>query len=417
VKNEVEAIPLQRLVDIKTGKLNSNAAKPNGEYPFFTCSQDTFLTDSWSFDGEYVLLAGNNAAGVYALKYFKGKFDAYQRTYAIRSINADKLCTRYLFYALRPQLEHMKNISTGAATKFLTLSILNDININVFSIQTQKKVVTILSAYDDLIENNQRRIKILEEMAQNLYREWFVKYRFPGHQEARFVDSPLGPIPEGWEVIRYLDLLASGLGGDWGSEEPDEEENNPVYVIRGTDFEDIANGAILRTPRRFITSASNAKRQLIAGDIIVENSVNAKSRCVGTPLLITNGVLQRLSEPAIAASFCKVYRFKNPSLAPLAHLHMRHIYREGKMAFYQNIAANGIGNFQSQRFLESEHLILPLDSQRQKEMLNFLKDLTNTTLIDQAYALRRTRDLLLPRLISGELDVSELDIAIPEEAE
>ena len=63
-----------------------------------------------------------------------------------------------------------------------------------------EKSPPILSAYDDLIENNLRRIKILEEMAQNLYREWFVKFRFPGHQHARFTDSPLGQIPEGWEV-------------------------------------------------------------------------------------------------------------------------------------------------------------------------------------------------------------------------
>ena len=72
---------------------------------------------------------------------------------------------------------------------------------------TQRKIAAILSAYDDLIENNLRRIKILEEMAQNLYREWFVKFRFPGHQHARFTDSPLGRIPEGWEVVKLGTLL------------------------------------------------------------------------------------------------------------------------------------------------------------------------------------------------------------------
>ena len=71
----------------------------------------------------------------------------------------------------------------------------------------QRKIAAILSAYDDLIENNLRRIKILEEMAQNLYREWFVKFRFPGHQHARFIDSPLGRIPEGWEVKKVGNIL------------------------------------------------------------------------------------------------------------------------------------------------------------------------------------------------------------------
>ena len=95
MKSTYKKMPLQGLVAFKTGKLNSNAAKPNGKYPFFTCSQETFRTDTWSFDGEYVLLAGNNAAGIYPLKYFCGKFDAYQRTYAISTINENFLITRY----------------------------------------------------------------------------------------------------------------------------------------------------------------------------------------------------------------------------------------------------------------------------------------------------------------------------------
>ena len=71
------------LVSFKTGKLDSNAAVPNGDYPFFTCSQETLRTNTFSFDTECVLLAGNNANGIYPLKYFHGKFDAYQRTYSI----------------------------------------------------------------------------------------------------------------------------------------------------------------------------------------------------------------------------------------------------------------------------------------------------------------------------------------------
>jgi type I restriction enzyme S subunit len=72
---------------------------------------------------------------------------------------------------------------------------------------TQRKIAGILSAYDDLIENNLRRIKILDEMAQSLYREWFVHFRFPGHESAKFVDSPLGQIPKGWEVTSLGDLV------------------------------------------------------------------------------------------------------------------------------------------------------------------------------------------------------------------
>ena len=114
----------------RTGKLNSNAAVENGEYPFFTCSAETFKTNTFSFDCEALLLAGNNASAIYPFKYFNGKFDAYQRTYVITSKIPD-VSIYQAFYELLGQLEGFKGISSGTATKFLTMRILNPINISV----------------------------------------------------------------------------------------------------------------------------------------------------------------------------------------------------------------------------------------------------------------------------------------------
>lgn len=193
-------VKLGELVDFRTGKLDSNAAVVNGRYPFFTCSQETLRTNSFSFDTECVLLAGNNANGVFSLKYFRGKFDAYQRTYIVTTRTQSQLITQFLYYALRPKLSELRNISTGAATKFLTLTILNNTEIQIPPLPIQKRIAGILSAYDELIENSQRRIKILESMARGLYREWFVRFRFPGHENHPKVPSSLGDIPKGWEV-------------------------------------------------------------------------------------------------------------------------------------------------------------------------------------------------------------------------
>lgn len=201
------SLKLGELVSFKTGKLDSNAATPDGAYPFFTCSQETLRTDTFSFDAECVLLAGNNAAGVYPLKYFQGKFDAYQRTYVLRSLSEGRLLNRYLYYTLRLQLEVLKTLSTGVVTKFLTLSILKNLVLPVPPVDAQQRIVTVLSAYDDLIENNTRRIQILEKMAQAIYREWFVNFRFPGHEKVRLVDSPMGRIPQGWETSLLGDHL------------------------------------------------------------------------------------------------------------------------------------------------------------------------------------------------------------------
>lgn len=190
-------VKLKEISTIKTGKLDSNAAVPNGVYPFFTCDPNTLRINKWAYDTEAVLLAGNNASGNYTAKYYSGKFNAYQRVYIIETANINLLNTRYLCYAMNLQLQLLKTMSSGSTTKFLTLGMLQGLEIPLPAISTQKKIVDILSAYDDLIENNQKQIKLLEEAAQRLYKEWFVDLRFPGHETTPIVDG----IPEGWKKV------------------------------------------------------------------------------------------------------------------------------------------------------------------------------------------------------------------------
>ncbi len=90
----------------------------------------------------------------------------------------------------------------GAAQPSLRITELQEIRIPSAATSEQVRIASILSAYDDLIENNTRRIAILEEMARRIYEEWFVRFRFPGHEDVRMVESELGPVPEGWEVVR-----------------------------------------------------------------------------------------------------------------------------------------------------------------------------------------------------------------------
>ncbi|MBN3892795.1 MAG: restriction endonuclease subunit S [Nostoc sp. JL31] len=147
-----EVKKLGKLASFQTGKLNSNAAKPDGIYPFFTCSQDIFKTDTYSFDTECILLAGNNANGIFHLKFFRGKFDVYQRTYVIRTLNDSKVTNYYLYFAIKEQLDHLKSISIGAATKFLTLTILNNIDMTLANGRLQQKFANFISAVFTQIE-------------------------------------------------------------------------------------------------------------------------------------------------------------------------------------------------------------------------------------------------------------------------
>ena len=114
----------------------------------------------------------------------------------------DEVDSLYLYYYLCTQRVELLSLGSaaGVRTPIINKSAFGLLSIVVPPLPTQRKIASILSAYDDLIENNTRRIAILEEMAQAIYREWFVNFRFPGHENVKLVDSPLGMIPEGWEI-------------------------------------------------------------------------------------------------------------------------------------------------------------------------------------------------------------------------
>jgi type I restriction enzyme S subunit len=119
--------------------------------------------------------------------------------------------------------------TTGSVQQVINLANLKNIRIPLPDLPTQRKIAGILSAYDDLIENNLRRIKILEEMAQSLYREWFVHFRFPGHESAKFTDSSLGCIPKGWEVKPLFDVATVKYGKMLPKKDLADDGPFPVY--------------------------------------------------------------------------------------------------------------------------------------------------------------------------------------------
>jgi type I restriction enzyme S subunit len=297
---------------------------------------------------------------------------------------------KYVYYFLKTL--DLGRFNSGAGVPTLNRNHLDKLEISVHEIEAQRDVATILTGYDDLIEVNTRRIRILEQMAQAVYREWFGK-----------VD--LESLPEGCKVVDYADLLESYSGGDWGVEEPDEKEYCRVVIIRGTDFNSVRDGGLLQAPRRYVSARSLERRRLRAGDIVVENSVNASSRSAGTALLMTGEIIDRIGEDAICASFCKNFRLKQSELAPLVYMHMKYLYQENRMPFYQHVATNGIGNFQAERFVRTEHIVVPTDKSLLASRLETLRNLTASVYAGQIANLRRTRDLLLPRLVSGEVSV------------
>lgn len=163
-------VKLGELTKIRTGKLDANASSPDGEYPFFTCSKEPLKISSYSYDCECVLVAGNGDLNV---KYYNGKFDAYQRTYIIEDNSNGRLYLPYLYYFMNGYVEELRKLSIGGVIKYIKLRNLTDALIELPDIETQKYIVSILSKIKELIDSRYQELKILENLIKARFVEMF----------------------------------------------------------------------------------------------------------------------------------------------------------------------------------------------------------------------------------------------------
>lgn len=163
------------VVNITTGKLDANAAKEGGLYPFFTCSREIFAIDKFAFDCEAILLAGNNAVGDFNVKHYQGKFNAYQRTYVITSKDKKVALPRYIFFQLQRALKVFKEASVGSGTKFLKIGMIRDLPVILPSLEDQISVAgTLDSLYDiakSLEELYERKLSLVSELRQTTFQK------------------------------------------------------------------------------------------------------------------------------------------------------------------------------------------------------------------------------------------------------
>ena len=163
-------------VNIRTGKLDANASSNNGKYPFFTCSVNPLKIDTYSYDCECVLVAGNGDLNV---KYFNGKFDAYQRTYIIESKNKNILSVSYFYCFLNKYVETLRLQAIGGVIKYIKLNNLTEADIIIPSIEKQKVIVSKINKVTDLIDKHKKQLQKLDELVKARFVEMFGTLEFP----------------------------------------------------------------------------------------------------------------------------------------------------------------------------------------------------------------------------------------------
>lgn len=333
------------------------------------------------------------------------KFDGVNLTEnAVRLTEFSKdVCPEFLAYILKSpeRKEYMEQVAGGSAQPKLGIYKIEAIKVDLPDIQIQHKIADILSAYDDLIENNQKQIKLLEEAAQRLYKEWFVDLRFPGHENTKIVDG----VPEGWSKNPIQDFISYEIGGGWGEELQNEKSMIPAYVIRGTDIKGLVNGQLQSVPYRYHTAGSLETRKLLDGDIVFEVSGGSKTEGVARTVRIIDLMLKTWENSVICASFCK--RIKPiPNFSQYLYDSFRWMRLNGKTQEYDKKSASSIVNYRWKDFLAQEKILKP-DEETISQYNNiagtiYTKIIVCSCQIEQA---KMKRDLLLPKLMNGEVEV------------
>lgn len=301
---------------------------------------------------------------------------------------AEKLYVRYVLANQDFQI-YARDFATGSTIKNLGLKAVRDYSFNLPPLPTQRRIASILSAYDDLIENNLKRIKLLEEKAQLHYKELMHERIYSKTNRDEYIK----------------DCLSYYIGGGWGDENYKEGFTEPAYVIRGTDIPDTRGGNVSGIPLRFHKVSNLESRKMQAGDIVFEIS-NGQINNIGRTVLISNRLLGQFDQPLMCASFAKLIRVNEKVSPEFFYLYLNDGQVNGLLYQYKSNSANGINNFAFETFIDEVKITIPNKTEL-KTFTEMVKPIFNliSTLGEQNSKLKDARDILLPKLMSGQIEV------------
>ena len=385
--------------DVNNGKIDYSNSRQITKDDFIEAHKRTML------EPDDILITNSGTIGRMALvKDIPETYrTTFQKSVAIVKPDKKKILPVYLYYRLQYCVSEFINCSNGSAQKNLLLGTMRNFKLDYpQSMEKQRRISNILSSYDDLIENNQKQIKLLEEAAQRLYKEWFVNLRFPGHENVKIIDG----VPEGWEKLALGELISYEIGGGWGEESLIDNNEHEAYVIRGTDIDGLKKGELLSIPLRFHTASNLSSRRLKHGDIVFEVSGGSRTEGVARTARIVDSMLERWKVPVICASFCKLVRPLNEEISQYLFDHFRYLRGAKITEEFDKRSASSIVNYRWKDFLSQRTVLYP-DS-KVLEKYNGLSVPVYDKIIAlslQIESARLSRDMLLPKLMSGEIEL------------
>lgn len=374
---------------LSSGKgISARNITDEGEYPVYGGNGLRGYTGTCNFDGDCAII-GRQGAFCGNVRYFNGQ--AYMTEHAVVCCANEEHNTRYLAYLLSTM--NLGRLSGQSAQPGLSVKTLSKQIVRMPSLEQQKKVVSVLSALDAKIASNEKINDNLQQQLSAIFREWFID----------------APESAEWPRGTFADLIDHTISGDWGKDTLTGNYTEMVYCIRGADIPEVKAGNKGKMPTRFILSKNYTAKKLVDGDIVVEISGGSPTQSTGRAAPVSESLLGRYNRGMVCTNFCKAIKPKQ-GYSMFVYHYWQHLYDAGVFFGYEN-GTTGIKNLDINGFIETEEIVIP--------PLNIVGrfDAVCQAIANKVYSnglenerLANLRDALLPKLMSGEIDVASIEI-------
>ena len=387
-------IKIKEFCEFKYGKNLPEKKRVPGKYPVYGSSNLAGSHNEFLVEGPGIIIGRKGTVG--RVQFSKENFFPIDTTYYV-SEDKEQVDLKFLYYRL--PLCGFEEMNSDAAVPGLNRSAAISQKINLPPLPTQRKIASILSAYDDLIENNLKRIKLLEEKAQLTYEEWFVRLKFPGH-ETTPINKETG-LPEGWEKKKIGNISKTSSGGTPSrKKEAEYYENGTIPWVRTGELKNF----ILTDAEYNITESGlkNSSAKLFPKNTVL---LAMYGNTIGETSFVTKEVS---SNQACCAFLVKDKPFLSYFLHQYLLYNKNYILNYRMGAAQENISQSIVQNIKI--IFPKEHLLIAFE----KVTKPIYQEIEN--MIRQNQLFKEARDILLPRLMTGMIDVEQMNLETIEQS-
>lgn len=337
-----------------------------------------------------------------------------QHVSIIRADNEQLIPSFLKYYLVSSDMQELMLswAQSGGTRAALTKGMIETFEIPLPGIEEQKSIVNVLSTLDEKIEKNKQINSKLEEIAQTIFRQWFVDFEFPNEEGkpykssgGQMVESELGLIPKGWEVTTFRSFTSNVLGGDWGKENEQGNYKKAIYCLRGADIPEVSEGRKGSLPKRYILEKNHKNKKLTSGDLVIEISGGSPTQSTGRITYINDLMLSKYDEDFLCTNFCRAVTLEDPLYMYYFYFYWKMLYELDVFFQFEN-GTTGIKNLDINSFLDRFKIISPgLEKVRKFDaLISPIIDLIQMN-GNENLNLSRTRDTLIPKIMSGEIRV------------